>query len=66
MLRVSLKVTVSEPNSGFQRQPHFVKRTVVLPETIVNLIRALRLDALLNLWPNLALQDLTGCHGMTW
>lgn len=66
LLGVSLKVTVSEPNSGFQRQPHFMKMNVVLTKTVVNLIRALRLDVLLNLLPNLALQDRTGCHGMTW
>lgn len=66
MLGLSLKVTVSEPNSCFQRQPHFRKTNVVLTKTAVNLIRALRLGVLLNLLPNLALQDLIGCHGMSW
>lgn len=34
-------------------------------ETIVNLIRALRLDVLLNLLQNLALQDLIGYNATT-
>lgn len=64
LLKVSLKVNVSEPNWFLKTIPPCEDERNP-KETIVNLIRALRLDMLLSLLQNLALQGLIGYNGMT-
>lgn len=65
LLKVVLKVNVSEPNSGFSKTPTLYEDECSSEGNYINLIRALRLDILLNLLQNLPLQGLIGYKRMT-
>lgn len=60
LLKVLLKVNVSEPNSGFSKTHTLCEDECSSEGNYINLIRALRLDVLLNLLQNLPLQGLMG------
>lgn len=65
LLKVLLKVNVSGPNSGFSKTPTLCEDECNSEGNYINLIRALRLDVLLNLLQNLPLQGLIGYKRMT-